>query len=190
MKLSTIVKQIQAECPSFKQVAGTISQELLQSVVSQAALPAAYVVRLDEDAEIAEVTEYGNEYRQELTEHFGVVLFLSNRDPRGQTASDLLDDYRAELFKALCGWCPSDAHDPIEYEGGTLQVLTRDRLVYLFEFKTTTTVGKEDTWQQVSYDRLGSLDGVSIDVDVIRDDTKKPDGQIEAELDINFKDGA
>lgn len=191
MKISPIVQQILTECPSFSQVAGTINQELLEKVVSQKKLPAAYVVRLDEDAEIAEVTEYGNDYVQELTEHFGVVVFLDNSpDTRGQEAADRLDDIRAELFKALCGWCPSDAHDPVEYEGGTLQKLTRDRLIYLFEFKTTTTLTKEDTWQQVSYERLGTFDRAHIDVDVIREDTHKPDGNIEAELEINLKDGA
>lgn len=190
MKISPIVQQILNECRSFKQVAGTINQELLQTVVSQKALPAAYVVRLDEDAEIAEVTEYGNDYLQELTEHFGVMVFLDNSDNRGQTAADKLDDIRAELFKALCGWCPSEAHDPIEYEGGTLQALTRDRLIYFFEFKATTTLTKEDTWQQVSYERLGTFDRAHIDVDVIREDTQKPDGNIEAELEINLKDGA
>lgn len=190
MKLSPIIRQIQAECPSFKQVAGTISQELLEKVVSQMDLPAAYIVRLDEDAEIADVTEYGNEYHQELTEHFGVLVFLNNRDDRGQHPSDALDDLRAELFKALCGWCPSDVHDPIEYEGGTLQKLTRDRLLYFFEFKTTTTLTKEDTWQQVAYDRLGKFNGLSIDVDVIRDDTHRPDGKPEARLDIDLQNGA
>lgn len=190
MKIAPIVNQILAECPSFKQVAGTISQELLEGVVSQKVLPAAYVVRLDEDAEIAEASEYGNEYHQELTEHFGVVVFLGNADKRGQAAADQLDDLRAELFKALCGWCPSECHDPIEYEGGTLQTLTRDRLIYFFEFKTTTTVTKEDTWQQVAYERLGTFDRVSVDIDTIDLDTGRPDGVIEAKLEIDLTNGA
>lgn len=184
MKLDPIVAQIQRECKSFTQVAGAITDQL-QASISQGALPAAYVVRLDEDAEIVE--DMGNQYYQELTEYFAVVVFLANSDPRGQTAADKLDDIRAELFKALLRWEMDEAHDKIEYNGGSLLELTRDRLIYSFQFKTYTTIQIEDTWQQVAYERLGPLEGVDVDVDEIGPRHKKPDGTPEAELQINFK---
>ena len=101
MKLAPIVAQSRRECKSFPQVAGAITDQL-KSSISQGTLTAAYVVRLDEDAEI--VDDLGNEYYQELTEYFAVVVFLANNDPRGQSAADRLDDIRAELFKALLRW--------------------------------------------------------------------------------------
>lgn len=189
MKLTPIIKQLQAETTCFKQIAGTLSDEVLENFVRQKELPAAYVVMLDIDAEFAEVSQYGNSYEQELTEHFGVVIFAAS-DRRGQSVGDLLDDYRAEIFKAIVGWCPDDCHDPIEFEGGSVQKMTGDRLIYLYEFKTTCTITKEDTWQQVSYDRLGEFEGMDIDVDMIRHDTQKPDGQVEAKLKIDFEKGA
>lgn len=189
MKLSPIIKQLQAETTCFKQIAGTLSEEVLENFVRQKELPAAYVVMLDTDAEFAEVSNYGNSYEQEITEHFGVVIFAVS-DRRGQSVGDLLDDYRAEIFRAIVGWCPDDNHDPIEFEGGSVQKLTGDRLIYLFEFKITSTITPKDTWQQVSYDRLGEFEGMDIDVDMIRDDIKKPDGTAEAKLTIDFEKGA
>ena len=184
MRIDPIVAQIQRECKSFTQVAGAITDQL-QSSISQGTLPAAYVVRLDEDAEI--VDDLGNEYYQELTEYFAVVVFLANNDPRGQSAADQLDDIRAELFKALLRWEMDEAHDKIEYNGGSLLELTRDRLVYSFQFKTYTTIQIEDTWQQVAYDRMQNLSGVDVDIDEIGPRTKRPDGTPEAELKINLK---
>lgn len=188
MKLSPIIKQLQAETTCFKQIAGSLSDEVLESAVRQKELPAAYVVALDVDAEFAEVSQYGNSYEQEITEHFGIVIFAAS-DRRGQTVGDLLDDYRAQIFKAIVGWPMDDEHDPIEFEGGSVQKMTGDRLIYLLEFKTTCTLTPKDTWQQVSYDRLGEFDGMDIDVDVIRHETQKPDGTAEAKLTIDFDKG-
>ena len=70
MKLAPIIAPIQAECPSFTQVAGALTDDL-EKVISQGKLPAAYVVRLDEDGEILE--DMGNECYQEITEYFAVV---------------------------------------------------------------------------------------------------------------------
>lgn len=182
MKLAPIIAQILAECPSFTQVAGALTDDL-EKVISQGKLPAAYVVRLDEDGEILE--DMGNECYQEITEYFAVVLILKNNDPdRGQEAADQLDDLRAELFKALLRWCPDEAHDKIEYTGGSLVALTRDRLIYSYQFKTFTTVQKEDTWQQVAYERMGPFKGVDIDVDEIGPREHKPDGTPEARIKI------
>ena len=51
MKLSPIIAQIQAECPSFKQVAGSASSDM-ELKASPGSLPAAYVILSDMDGEI------------------------------------------------------------------------------------------------------------------------------------------
>ncbi len=181
MKISPIIAQIQAECPSFTQVAGALTDDL-EMAISQAKLPAAYVVRLDEDGEILE--DMGNECYQEITEYFAVLVILNNQDPRAQQAADQLDDIRAELFKALLRWCPDAAHDKIEYTGGSLVTLTRDRLIYSYQFKTFTTVQKDDAWQQVAHERMGPFKGVDINVDEIGPREHKPDGTPEARIKI------
>lgn len=183
MKVSPIVAQIQAECKLFTQVAGALTDDLAQ-VISQSKLPAAYVVRLDEDGEIIE--DVGNEYYQEITEYFAVVVILDNKDARGQVVADMLDDIRAEIFRALLRWQPDDAHDKVEYSGGTLVENTRDRIIYSFQFKTYTTIQKEDTWQQVSYERLKNFKGADIDIDEIGPREHKPDGKPEAQLKIDL----
>lgn len=183
MKLAPIIRQIKAECPSFTQVAGSITRDL-ENVIAQDKLPAAYVVRLDEDA--AAVDDTGNEWYQELTEYFSVIVILQSKDARGQLASDILDDLRSELFRALLRWTPDEFHDRIEYQGGELVGLTRDRLVYAYNFMTYTTLNKDDTWQKVVYDRLQPCKGIDIDVDEIGPREHKPDGEIEAKIKIDF----
>ena len=181
MKISPIIAQIQAECTSFTQVAGALTDDL-EKVIAQAKLPAAYVVRRDAVGEILE--DMGIECNLLFPENFGVVVILNNNDSRAQMAADQLDDLRAELFKALLRWCPDAAHDKIEYTGGSLVTLTRDRLIYSFQFKTFTTVQKEDTWQQVAYERMGPFKGVDNDVDDIGPRKHKPDGTQEARITI------
>ena len=175
--------QLQAECNLFSQVAGALTDDLAQ-VISQSKLPAAYVVRLDEDGEIIE--DVGNEYYQEITEYFAVVVILDNKDQRGQFVADLLDDIRAELFRALLRWQPDEDHDKIEYSGGTLMENTRDRIIYSFQFKTYTTIQKEDTWQKVAYERMQMIKGVDVDIDEIGPRKHKPDGTPEAQLKIDL----
>ncbi len=183
MKLAPIIQQIQAECPVFTQVAGSITSDL-DTAISQNNLPVAYVVRLDEDAEA--VDDAGNEWFQELTEYFSVVVILSQEDPRGQLASDNLDDIRSELFRALLRWSPDETHDRIGYQGGELVGVDRERLIYAYNFRMYTTLNKDDTWQKVAYDRLQPCKGIDIDVDEIGPREHKPDGEIEAKLKIDF----
>lgn len=183
MKVSPVVAQLQAECKIFTQVAGALTDDL-EKVISQSKLPAAYVVRLDEDGEIIE--DVGNEFFQEITEYFAVVVIVGNQDPRGQEVADTLDDIRKELFRALLRWQPDEAHDKVEYSGGTLLENTRDRIIYSFQFKTYTTIRKEDTWQQVSYERLSGITGVDVDIDEIGPREHKPDGKPEAQLKIDL----
>lgn len=191
MKIDPIIKQIQTYCPSFKLVAGALTVELKAAVSDgEDKLPAAYVVRLDESGEYND--GLSNDYRQEIEEQFGVLVFVNNRkqDVRGQRAADQLEDLRAELFKALLQWCPSEAHDPIEYVGGSVQSIDKDRIAYAFEFKTTTVMTIEDSWRQVEYDAMPRLTKVHVDVDKIEDPDEKPDGEIEAGFDVNFTNGA
>ncbi len=191
MKIEPIIRQIQTWCPSFKLVAGALTVDLKTAISDgEANLPAAYVVKLDESAEY--VDGLSNDFRQDVEESFGVLVFVNNRkkDGRGQWAADQLEDLRAELFKALLQWCPSDAHNPIIYSGGSVQSIDKDRIVYAFEFETGTQLTIEDTWRQVAYDRMARLQTMHVDVDKIEEPEMKPDGDIDAGFEVNFKDGA
>lgn len=180
MKLGPIIVQIQRECPSIKLVAGALSVDLQQKV-SEGVLPAAYVVRLDETASPNEVGS--NDYEQDIEEGFGVVIMLDNskRDARGQFASDTLEDIRTELIRALVQWSPDDAHELIEYEGGSVLDIGRDRIAYSFEFRTGTTLTVEDTWRNVAYDRTGGFNLIHVDVDL-----EPPDGTPEAGFEVKL----
>lgn len=183
MNLKPIIEQIQNYCPSFKSVSG--AAEINLDKKASVALPAAFVVMLDETGETVE-TE-GNDYLQEITESFAVLVVLDNQtDERGQDAMDLLDPIRAELFKALVNWCPDEFHDEIRFNRGYLTQMNGDQLFYAYEFYTYTTLAKEDTWQQVMYESLGPLKKVHSGIDL-----QPTDGRIEAEFEVNFeKDGA
>ena len=183
MNLSPIIEQIQELCPTFKRVAATAEIDLDKKV--SVPLPAAFVVMLDERGEIVEVT--GNEYMQEITESFGVVVILDNRkDKRGQEAMTLLDPIRAELFRALVNWCPDDCHDEIRFNRGYLVNMNPDLLFYAFEFETYTTLTKDDTWNKVWYDSLGPIKKLHADIDLV-----PTDGRIEAGFEVDFeKNGA
>lgn len=182
MKLAPIIQQIQAYCPSIKLSAGAVSVNL-KGNFSSASLPAAFVVRLDETAEVP--SDAGNSYQQEITENFGVLLVLDNRgvdSARGQTAADTLDTIRNELFAALVDWCPDDEHDEIRFDRGYLLSMDDDLLFYVYEFATFTTITKADTWNDKRYrEILGPFETVDMDVDL-----SPPDGRIEAEVEIDL----
>lgn len=183
MNLSPIIEQIQELCSTFKRVAATAEINFDKKV--SVPLPAAFVVMLDERGEIVEVT--GNEYQQEITESFGVVVVLDNRkDRRGQDAMALLDPIRAELFRALVNWCPDQYHDEIRFSRSYLVSMNPDVLYYAFEFDTYTTLTKDDTWNKVWYDSLGPIKKVHADIDL-----QPIDGRIEAGFEVDFeKNGA
>lgn len=183
MNLTPIIEQIQKYCPTFKVVAGAAEVNIDKKV--SVSLPAAFVVMLDESGEPVE-TE-GNEYLQEITENFAVMVVLDNqKDRRGQSAIEQLDSLRAELFKAIVNWCPDQYHDEIRFNRGYLVQMHPDLIYYAYEFMTYTTINKSDTWQQVMYDSLGPLKTVHADIDV-----QPTDGRIEAGFEISFdKDGA
>ena len=63
---------------------------------------------------------------------------------------------------------------------------TRDRIIYSFQFKTYTTIQKEDTWQKVAYERMQMIKGVDVDIDEIGPRKHKPDGTPEAQLKIDL----
>ena len=183
MNLKPVIEQIQNLCPSFKSVSGSAEIDLDKK--ASVSLPAAFVVMLDETGETVELE--GNEYTQEITESFAVLVVLDNRtDDRGQDAMDWLDSIRAELFKALVNWCPDEVHDEIRFNRGYVSQMNADQLFYVYEFDTYTTLTKEDTWQQVMYESLSPIKKMHADIDLV-----PKDGRIEAEFEVNFqKDGA
>ncbi len=188
MKLSPIVAHLRVRCPTFVgRITGGIDWDAVVES-AQLALPAAYVIA---SADAAEPSKVQNAVIQDITEQFAVVIVLGTSDERGQQDNDLLHDLRAELWRALVGWCPGPDYEPIEYGKGALLHISRARVVYQFTFLSSFQLGRTrgnapaETWQEVVLDGLAPLEGVDMDVDfidVMVDPNRSPtgpDGRIE-----------
>lgn len=176
MKLNPIVAHLRATCPTFAQrITGGIDWDAVVES-AQLALPAAYVIA---SADAATPSKARNAVIQDITEQFAVVIVLDTSDERGQQDNDLLHDLRAELWRALVGWCPGPDYDPIEYGKGALLHISRARVVYQFTFLSSFQLGRNrgygagdsvspaETWQELVLDGLAPLEGVDMDVDFI-----------------------
>ncbi|WP_211109374.1 phage tail terminator protein [Azospirillum tabaci] len=189
MKLSPIIQRLRARCPAFaNRVAGAADFKPIPEA-SNLTVPAAYVLPLEDSAE---AVKGQNEYEQDIRDAFAVVVVVSNRsDERGQAAADELDDLRAALWRALLGWCPTDRHGWIEYEGGRVIHMDRARLYYQFDFGADLGISADMTGQGADLDALPALEGVHTTVDAI-DPTDPnlaspgPDGRPEAEGDFTI----
>ena len=186
MKLIPIIAHLRARCPTFaNRIAGAAEYQVLPASTALA-VPCAFVVPLDDNPEDNAAE---NSVSQLLSDGFAVIVALDNRlDERGQAASDVHHDVRAELWKALLGWSPGGDYGPVRYEGGSLIELDRARLWYQFEFSSEFQIGPEDGYQQDALEALPRFEGATIKVDVIdpiADPAPGPDGRIEFEARIN-----
>lgn len=184
MKLAPIIAALRACCPEFQnRVAGAAQFKDLPEV-GKMKLPAAYVVPGD-DSPGEQKSQ--NDYWQDLTEGFAVIVFLSNsRDERGQFASyDVVHDVRQSLFKALLGWNPEGRGNPIIYAGGTLLDVNRHELSYQFDFTVLNELSEDDTRQQDELNDLADFKTLAIDVDFI-DPGHGPDGEPEHHTEITL----
>lgn len=180
MKISRIIQQIKSYCPSITTCAGALTVDL-RTKVSPDGL-SAFVVRLDD--EVVEPVLVGNDYIQDVTERFAVLVFFTQKDGRGQGVAESIDEVRDALIKSLVRWKPAEQYDEIVYEGSAIQLFTKDRVVVSFEFSCATEIHTEDTFNQVAYRALDEFYEVDLDVDVIEDKTGKPDGQVEAHFNV------
>ncbi|CAN0621517.1 conserved protein of unknown function [Burkholderia multivorans] len=184
MKVTPIVQQLRTYCPFFEnRVAAAIDFEAARDE-ALLPVPAAYVVPTRDEAG-ENLTQ--NTTRQQITDEFDVVVVIATQDARGQSRIDLLHDVRGMLWLALVGFVPLPDWSRIQYEGGSLLMLNRERILYRFGFSTTFTLGGGDapeTWQEQALAGLPDLKGVTFRADCIDPadaNLKKPgpDGRIE-----------
>lgn len=184
MILETIINALRVRCPSFvsNNVAGAAQFKQLEEATS-IPLPFAFVMPLDDDPQDSKAN---NAVRQPMTDSFSVVVAISNAaDEKGQAGVISVHALRAEIWKALLGWCPGPDYNGIEYQGGSLLKVDRARLWYQFEFGAYMEIGPSDGWEGDALAALPHLDGVTIKVDAIspqRDPNVLPAGGPDARI--------
>lgn len=197
MLISPVISQLKTYCPTFNQrVAGGLDWDSIQNS-AKLALPAAYVVMGEDEAD----RSTANVVRQALTDYFDVVVVLRNIDERGQNNCDNVHLIRAELFKALIGFIPTEDYEPIQYVNGSLVEINRAISIYQFRFLSQTGIGRTldsdppETWEEVEKDGLPLFEEAHINVDVIdpiADPNLKypgPDGRIEFQVNVKPNKG-
>ena len=188
MKLDPIIFALRMRCPVLEnRVAGAAEWAGLTED-EDPQTPAAYVIPLREEAG---ENDSAVGYYQVITNHFAVIVLLSNvRDERGQCAYERLDEVRTEILRGILSWQqePRDEHSEIVYRGGELIHMDDYRLCFQYDFSFETYLGTEDTWQGVELDSLEPIEGADVRVDCIDPSTEKlkPDGQIEATLKVEL----
>ena len=112
------------------------------------ALPAAYVVPLDDEASENDIQ---NALRQTVTERIGVIVEFDNSpDRRGQGVTLNYQPIRTALFAALLNWHPPPdeaAIRGVEYAGGHLLQFDRGRLFFQWEFSRPVMIDASDGFQ-------------------------------------------
>lgn len=190
MKISPIIAHLRENCPSLdSRVSGGIDLD----AVSESVLlknPSAYVIAADDKAGDNQAQ---NAVIQDIEDRFEVVLAMDTKDERGQQATDLLHDFRKELWRALVGWRPTAEYDPIVYDGGGLVLINRARVVYRFSFSAAFQLGRNnpgdppETWHEHELDGLPAFTGATINMDCIDPADPNlqhpgPDGRIEVKF--------
>lgn len=153
MNLDAVIAQLRAEAPSFAdRVAGAANfADAMEGEVALA-LPAAYVIPLEEEAS---ENDSLNGLRQLVTERIGVVLHLDNAvanggDRRGQAPVASVDALRLEVFAAILNWAPAGSLAVVrglEYAGAQLLKIDRARVFYQLEFTLEATLTDSDGYQ-------------------------------------------
>lgn len=200
MKLTPVVDHLRKYCPTFgERIAGALDFDPVKVSV-KLAVPCAFVIVTGDDAQ---PSAYQNMTVQEVEDEFDVVVALSTGDERGQAPADDLHDLRAELWRALLGWRPSESYEPIQYVRGELLMMNRNLLYYRFIFRTEMTVGDAggllegvvpETWEQYELASLPLIESLNIKVDVIDPIADRnikrpgPDGRIEFEMHEDYPD--
>jgi len=188
MKLELIIAQLKTYCPTLTpNVAGAAQFKHLEEAANLP-LPFAFVIPLDDNPQ---ESRSQNDVLQSMTDSFAVVVAVSNTvDEKGQGGASSIDALRAELWKALLGWQPTDRYNGIVYEGGSLLSVDRARLWYQFEFGAEMEIGQADGWQDIYAATLPHLDGVTIKLDAISPMADPnvqypgPDGRIEHQVTV------
>lgn len=190
MNLDLIITAIRERMPELGgRVFGAARWAAVQTNEQTEELPCAYVVPLSEEPN--EQTS-GTDYYQDVTQNFAVIVMVAQQiaQENGHLAAREIDTLEKALFKSILGWQqpPKTDFSEIRFEGGSLLYMDPSRLAWQFEFSYQTAITEEDTYQEQELAALPPLKGMDIKVDALDPSQKKdqPDGQIEAEIKVNF----
>lgn len=165
MNINNIIAQLRTRAIEFGgRVGGAATFKILPEAANMI-VPAAYVIPSDENPG---ENEASNGYRQSVEDSFFVIVVLDNTaDERGQGAAIGVHEIRKALIRSIVGWKPEEHYDSIDYDGGSLLQMDRNRMYYQFEFKARYEIGTEDTWIDVRNQELPKFLGLDIKVDAI-----------------------
>jgi hypothetical protein len=164
MILDATIQQLRTYCaPLAGRVAGTADFRLgLQNYNENMALPAAYVVPLDQESPGFDSM---TGLYQFVTKTLGVVVELDARtDRRGQDPAMNYDTIEAALFSTLLNWVPGTCitqnNQGFWFLGGHFLDLDRARLFYQWEFALNYILDDTDGWQPDSV----PLESIELDI--------------------------
>ena len=185
MKISPILTQLRAQCPSLVgHIATGVDLALLQGNPNLPT-PSAHVLPL---ADLAGASTAQNSASQPIRDRFEIILVIDATD--ATNALDLLHDLRAELWRALVGFKPGSDYSAIVYDGGETVSINSSRAFYRLRFFAEFQLGRNlpsqpaESWHERELDGLSSFTGVTVRVDAIdpADPNLKhpgPDGRVE-----------
>jgi hypothetical protein len=185
MKISPILTQLRAQCPSLVgHIATGVDLALLQGNPNLPT-PSAHVLPL---ADLAGASTAQNSASQPIRDRFEIILVIDATD--ATKALDLLHDLRAELWRALVGFKPGSDYSAIVYDGGETVSINSSRAFYRLRFFAEFQLGRNlpsqpaESWHERELDGLSSFTGVTVRVDAIdpADPNLKhpgPDGRVE-----------
>jgi len=185
MKISPILTQLRAQCPSLAgHIATGVDLALLQGNPNLPT-PSAHVLTL---ADLASASTAQNSASQPIRDRFEIILVLDATD--ATKALDLLHDLRAEVWRALVGFKPGSDYSAIVYDGGETVSINSSRAFYRLRFFAEFQLGRNlpsqpaESWHERELDGLSSFTGVTVRVDAIdpADPNLKhpgPDGRVE-----------
>ncbi|CAI8888981.1 MULTISPECIES: hypothetical protein [Pseudomonas] len=185
MKISPILTQLRAQCPSLAgHIATGVDLALLQDDPNLP-MPSAHVLPL---SDVASASSSQNSLSQPIRDRFEIILALDATD--ATKALDLLHDLRAELWRALVGFKPDSNYSAIVYDGGETVSINSSRAFYRLRFFAEFQLGRNlpsqpaESWHERELDGLSSFTGATVRVDAIdpADPNLKrpgPDGRVE-----------
>ncbi|MBP4002074.1 MULTISPECIES: hypothetical protein [Pseudomonas] len=185
MKISPILTQLRAQCPSLAgHIATGVDLALLQGDPNLP-MPSAHVLPL---SDVASASSSQNSPSQPIRDRFEIILALDATD--ATKALDLLHDLRAELWRALVGFKPDSNYSAIVYDGGETVSINSSRAFYRLRFFAEFQLGRNlpsqpaESWHERELDGLSSFTGATVRVDAIdpADPNLKrpgPDGRVE-----------
>ena len=168
MKISPILTQLRAQCPSLaSHITTGVDLTLLQSDPNLPT-PSAHVTPL---TDLASASSAQNLHLQPIRDRFEILLVLDATD--ATKALDLLHDLRAELWRALVGFKPGNDYSAIAYDGGELVSINSSRVFYRLRFFAEFQLGRNlpgqpaQSWHERELDGLSSFTGITVRVDAI-----------------------